>query len=82
MFIIYKHTNILSKKTYIGYTSKNIWDRWEDHKKRARNNLYEWKFDRALRKYYDPAEWTHDILVFDIQTEEEAWALNPFCFPI
>jgi group I intron endonuclease len=60
MYIIYKHTNIVSGKSYIGYTNKTIEERWKIHLQRSKNN-YKWKFDKALRKYPENS-WNHEIL--------------------
>lgn len=48
-FVIYKITQTLTQKSYIGYTN-NFKRRWKEHKKSANNNS-DLIFSRALRKY-------------------------------
>ena len=51
---IYKATNIVNGKVYIGQTTRTINERWEEHTRNAfqDNNLeYQNKFHRAIRKY-------------------------------
>lgn len=47
---IYKVTNQLNNKVYIGQ-SEDIYKRWEAHKVRAYNEKYQYKFYEAVRKY-------------------------------
>jgi group I intron endonuclease len=60
MYIVYKHTNQISGKSYIGNTSKDIVIRWKEHISRSKKNNNR-KFDNALRKY--PIDsWKHVVL--------------------
>jgi group I intron endonuclease len=51
MAIIYKIENTINKKCYIGWTSKTLDIRWEQHKKAALKNKENRKFYNAIRKY-------------------------------
>jgi hypothetical protein len=70
MFIVYKHTNIVSKKSYIGYTSYSMEMRFEQHIKAAGNTKVKRAFQHALRKY-PPELWTSEILDV-VNTKSEA----------
>lgn len=48
MGYIYKITNILTKKCYIGQTINDLENRWRDHKKSSSNCIY---LKRAFNKY-------------------------------
>src|ERR1035441_2375099 len=67
MYLIYKHTNSISGKAYIGYTKSTIDKRWKSHLNRSRHGKYNWKFDNALR-YYPVDSWTHEVLLENIPT--------------
>jgi group I intron endonuclease len=58
IYVIYKATNKVNNKSYIGYTS-NLKKRKSDHKKCALSNRYPNNlFHKAIRKYgYDAFEW-------------------------
>lgn len=72
MFLIYKHTNKINKKCYIGYTSKTIEWRWQRHLRSAKTDLhYKFHFCNALRKYSSDI-WEHEILESNIETREQA----------
>jgi group I intron endonuclease len=59
-FIVYKHTNKINNKAYIGYTSHSLEHRWIGHIK-TRNRKC--AFARALKKYGTDCDvWTHEIL--------------------
>jgi group I intron endonuclease len=49
-FIIYKHTCSISNKSYIGYTSQSIDERFADHLKESKRGS-KTHFHKALRKY-------------------------------
>jgi len=51
MAFLYKITNTTNSKCYIGWTSKPINKRWEQHKKAALSNIDNRKFYNAIRKY-------------------------------
>lgn len=61
MFIIYKHTNIISKKSYIGYTSFSMEVRFEQHMEAAQDSKVKRAFQNALRKY-PPDSWISEVL--------------------
>lgn len=65
-FIVYKHTNKINGKCYVG-KAINSWEyRWKNHlyDSKCGSELY---FHRAIRKYgYE--EWTHEILE-ELETE-------------
>jgi group I intron endonuclease len=64
MYIIYRHTNKVNGKAYIGYTSKTIEKRWRGHLKGSKSknkSVYHSKFSKALRKY-NLDDWKHEIL--------------------
>jgi hypothetical protein len=71
IYRIYKHTSI-SGKAYIGYTYKSMIERYGEERKHSRNKNHKWKIDKALRKYPNENQWTHDVLIDDIPTLEEA----------
>ena len=58
--IVYKHTNIISGKCYIGQTVNTMEERWKGHLYDARYNKRR-KFLAALNKY-GPDTWEHEIL--------------------
>lgn len=58
MYIVYKHTSP-SGKSYIGYTSKTLNERWVDKIRELRHRNT--PLARALRKY-SPETWTHETL--------------------
>lgn len=49
-YIVYQITNITNNKSYIGYTSKDLDDRWNSHVKRAKLKS-KFKFHNAIRKH-------------------------------
>jgi group I intron endonuclease len=51
MPIVYKITNTLTKKSYIGWTGKTVEARWQQHKKSALKNKVNTKFYNSIRKY-------------------------------
>jgi group I intron endonuclease len=51
MAIIYKITNQLNSKCYIGWTSQPLEKRWDQHKKTAQKNQDNRPFYNAIRKY-------------------------------
>lgn len=69
-FVVYKHTNKINGKSYIGITSLPIKDRWREGKG-YKNNKY---FSRAIEKYgWD--SFTHEIL-YEGLCEERAKRLE------
>lgn len=74
MWMIYKITNKLNKKYYIGQTKTSINKRWSKHIYTAfneRSRDYECYFYRAIRKY-GKENWIFEILENNIQTIELA----------
>lgn len=65
--LIYKHTNLVNGKIYIGQTSKTMEERWKQH---LASKTFT-KFSKALRKY-GPDNWNHEILEYNIATQELA----------
>ena len=49
MAFIYKISNDINDKIYIGETARTIEERWEEHKRKS--NQYDYKLQRAFRKY-------------------------------
>jgi hypothetical protein len=59
-FIIYKHTNTITKKSYIGYTSSTLEKRLNRHFQDAKRGSNQY-FHRAIRKYGQDC-WISEIL--------------------
>lgn len=59
--IVYKITNQLNNKSYIGWTSQTLDSRWLQHKKLAEKNLDNRPFYNAIRKYGVDC-WTTEVL--------------------
>lgn len=59
--LIYKITNQHNNKSYIGWTSQSLADRWCQHKKLAQKNQDNRPFYNALRKYGTEC-WTIEIV--------------------
>ena len=60
MFVVYRHTCVLNGKSYVGWTSRTIRDRWNDHilvASQMKNGL----FAQAIRKHGVQC-WKHDVL--------------------
>jgi len=51
IFSIYMHTNIISGKSYIGYTKKSVEERFRHHMELARHKKHRSYFQRALLKH-------------------------------
>ena len=69
MAFLYKITNILNNKCYIGWTNRNIQERWQEHQTdalRVRDNR---KFYNAIRKY-GITNWTVEKLLETNTTDE------------
>ena|ERR1035437_7935508 len=67
MYTVYKHTNTVSGKSYIGLTKYDIMVRWQQHHNTPHSH---YKFHQALKKYGDEY-WIHEIL-FECGSLEEA----------
>ena len=61
MAIVYKITNIINNKPYIGWTKKPLPVRWDQHKKSAMKHSGNRKFYNAIKKYGIDA-WNIEIL--------------------
>jgi len=73
MYCLYRHTNKLNGKSYIGLTSKSVDTRWQEHLTEAStqaSSTYHTKFKRALRKY--GADMFEHELLETVDTKEEA----------
>lgn len=70
MYLIYKHTNTLSNKAYIGFTSKSIEDRFIEHIKESLKNPNNRAFHLAILKY--PLEVWHSEILAQTESLEDA----------
>jgi group I intron endonuclease len=70
-YIVYKHTNNITGKSYVGLTKYTIEHRWSQHVYEAMKGRRNYKFYNAITKYGTDV-WTSDTLVYDIETFEEA----------
>lgn len=68
-YIIYKHTNILNGKIYIGQTKHSMKRRWNQHVAGAKRNSTQ-RFHQALRKHGTEC-WDHSVIEI-VETVEEA----------
>lgn len=69
-FFVYKHTNNITKKSYIGFTSKTVEQRWQAHIWDARSGKgVNSKFPKAIRKYGEFCWDTETLAVFDNQSD-------------
>ena len=58
---VYKHTNIINGKVYIGITQQKVYDRWKNGKGYSHNK----HFSSAINKYgWD--NFTHEVLIDNI----------------
>lgn len=69
MYIIYKFTNKLNGKSYIGVTNRGFNTRLQEHILASSNPKF--KFHQALKKY-SIDNFNYEILVEDIGTKDEA----------
>lgn len=80
MALVYKITNLVNGKCYIGYTTRSASERWKQHVHRSTKNLNV-KFDNALRKY-DISNWNVEILEENLSVEsskiQEKYYINLF----
>ena len=65
---IYKITNLINNKLYIGQTIRSIEQRWQRHKSDALNHILDTHFSRAIR-YYGPDNFKIELL--DTATSQE-----------
>lgn len=66
---IYKITNKINNKIYIGQTIRPVEDRWKRHINDALNNILDTHFARAIR-YYKPENFIVEIIDDAINQEE------------
>ena len=65
---IYKITNNLNNKIYIGQTIRPVEDRWKRHINDALNNVLDTHFARAIR-YYKPENFS--LTIIDTATTQD-----------
>ena len=68
-YLIYKITNRLNGKVYIGQTSVGLEKRWRKHVYNAVNHVHDNHFKRAIRKYGASA-FCKEILIDGLTSEE------------
>lgn len=68
-FVVYKLTNTINGKAYIGITSRYESDRWSEHKKRAQEGVRNSRLYAAIRKY-GPDAFKREVIA-KASTEEE-----------
>jgi group I intron endonuclease len=70
MAIVYKITNVLTNKSYIGYTAKTLTERVTDHFKDADKMRDNRKFYNAIRKYRNQTCWIFEVLHENISVNQ------------
>jgi hypothetical protein len=60
-YVIYCHTNKKTGKRYIGFTSKSIDERWQQHVTLAQNAKSMTQLSHAIRSSSEE-DWTHEII--------------------
>ena len=70
MPIVYKITNQLTNKVYIGWSSKPVDIRWAEHVSDALKNRDNRKFYNAIRKY-GPNVWNTEVIC-EVESKDEA----------
>lgn len=77
-WLVYRHTNNTSGKSYIGITKHTIEHRWARHVTVAKSGgSKSYHFQRAIA-LYGKFDWTHEILLDDIGTIDEANAFEKY----
>ncbi len=51
IMFLYKITNIVNKKCYVGFTSLSVEERYKQHIRKSRHTSYKQKLYNAIRKY-------------------------------
>jgi len=69
MAIVYKITNTINNKPYIGWTSKTLSERFGQHLKNAKKHAGNQKFYNAIKKHGDDV-WKAEILIENISNHE------------
>lgn len=75
-WLVYKHTSMRSGKAYVGITSRSMEVRWKEHVVASGSTGYH--FHNAIQ-LYGSENWEHEVLHSDIDTKEEAEALEKYC---
>lgn len=79
MYIIYKHTNILNNKSYIGLTSKTLEERFNEHIKESTNGSSR-SFHKAIRKYgvenFESTVLEDNLENYEIACEREKYFID------
>src|SRR5208283_2630822 len=75
--IIYKITNILNDKAYVGQSQQSLNERWSNHKYDTKQNKYNCHFHNAIRKYGNDC-WKLEIIeevddIFNLNEAEMKW---------
>lgn len=65
---IYKVTNILNGRMYIGQTMRTIESRWQGHIKDAKNKIDDYYFHRAIRKYKEENFILEEVICISSET--------------
>lgn len=60
-YVVYKHTNLINGKDYVGWTSLSLEERWKWHCDDALHEIDSFVFHAAIRKYGQDA-WAHAVL--------------------
>ena len=68
-YLVYKLTNTVNGKAYIGITSRSLSKRWLEHVERARQGLRDSRIYAAIRKYGKDAFIREVIAVTDSEDE-------------
>lgn len=76
MFIVYCHTNLVDQKKYVGWTSKSMEERWNEHvytSSKGYNNY----FQNAIRAH-GVENWRHEVLeicdsMINVKLRETFW---------
>lgn len=80
-YIVYKITNQINNKSYIGITTRSLKQRWNEHLREAFNpnaDGYNTVFKKALRKY-DVDSWVKEIIdtsatnLAELKEQEQYW---------
>lgn len=79
-FLIYMHTNLVTGKSYVGYTGGSIEERWGGHVWSAFNesrnaNRKNYLFQHAIKKHGSDV-WVHRTLIDGLKTVDEACELE------
>jgi len=72
MAIIYKITNNINGKEYIGFTSKHIKERWQGHLRKTKEKNNNCHFHNAIKKYGEDV-WEFQTLY---ENENDIWVKN------